>query len=206
MTNTRADTPASDTFKQLAATQPTSGFGEVFQYNNLMAAAAGYVGGHVAHPDRELGAAFDAAMTERVFKPLGMSRTTFDSQAAQAGNHASPHGDSILTQKPAVATMDLNYTVYPYRPAGGAWSSAHDMILYVNDELSEGRLPNGKRLVSAANLLERRKPNVPDGEDSFYGMGLSGNTRWGVPIFNHGGSMGGYKTDIVFIPAAGWAP
>ncbi len=203
LANTRADTPASDTFRQLSATEPTSGFGEVFQYNNLMAAAAGYVGGHIAYPGREVGAAFDAAITDRIFKPLGMTSTIFDSKLAQTRNHASPHGDSLVTQQPAVATMDLNYTIYPFRPAGGAWSSAHDMIRYVGNELAEGRLPNGKRLVSAANLLVRRKPNVPDGEDSFYGMGLSGNTRWGVPIYNHGGSMGGYKTDIVFIPAAG---
>lgn len=200
--NTRAETPASDTFKQLAATQPTSNFGEVFQYNNLMAAAAGYVGGRLVYPQREVGDAFDAAMRQRIFAPLGMTRTTFDSRAAQQTNHASPHGDSILTQAPAVATMELNYTIFPFRPAGGAWSSAHDMIRYVDNELAEGKLPNGKQLVSPTNLLERRKANVPDGEDGFYGMGLSGNTRWGVPIFNHGGSMGGFKTDIVFIPSA----
>ena len=32
----------------LATMQPTSEFGELFQYSNLMAAAAGFVGGHVA--------------------------------------------------------------------------------------------------------------------------------------------------------------
>jgi len=203
LVNTRPDTPASTTFTHLAATQPTSGFGEIFQYNNLMAAAAGYVGGHIADPNMEVGAAFDAAMQKRIFTPLGMTRTTFDSTAAQRTNHASPHGDSPMTLQPATATMELNYTAYPSRPAGGAWSSAHDMIRYVENELSEGVLPGGRRLVSSANLLERRKANVPDGEDSFYGMGLSGNTRWGVPIFNHGGSLAGYKTDIVFIPSAG---
>ena len=41
---------AKDTFAQLAATEPTSGFGEVFQYNNLMASAAGYVGGYLTDP------------------------------------------------------------------------------------------------------------------------------------------------------------
>ena len=40
---TTPETPASETFRQLAATEPTSGFGEVFQYNNLMASAAGYI-------------------------------------------------------------------------------------------------------------------------------------------------------------------
>jgi len=38
--------------------QPTSKFGEVFQYSNLMAAAAEYIGAHLTYPNRELGAAY----------------------------------------------------------------------------------------------------------------------------------------------------
>ncbi|MFY0576909.1 serine hydrolase domain-containing protein [Cystobacter fuscus] len=57
-------TPASS-MKLLGTMQPTSKFGEVFQYSNLMAAAAGFVGGRLLYPDRELGAAYDAAMDSR---------------------------------------------------------------------------------------------------------------------------------------------
>jgi hypothetical protein len=49
-------------FSLLAHSQPTSKFGEVFQYSNMMAAGAGYVGAHIAYPDLELGAAYDKAM------------------------------------------------------------------------------------------------------------------------------------------------
>lgn len=200
--NTPPGTPASATFTQLAATEPTSGFGEVFQYNNLMASAAGYIGGYLVHPDLELGAAFDAAMQDRIFTPLGMTETTFDSARAQRMNHARPHGDG-LSDKPQVATMDLNYAIWPYRPAGGAWSSAHDMILYVENELRQGALPEGGRIVSAENLLARRTASVPTGEDAFYGMGLQTTQTWGVPVVHHGGSMGGYKSDIMLLPEAG---
>ncbi len=199
---TRRDTPANATFEQLAATEPTSGFGEVYQYNNLMAAAAGYVGAHLLHPDLELGAAYDAAMQEQIFTPLGMNETTFDMSRALAADHASPHADDV-DGKPAVAGMDFNYAVVPYRPAGGAWSSAHDMIRYVRDEWSQGLLPDGTRLVSARNLLQRRVPNVPTGEDETYGMGLEENTHWGVTVIHHGGSMAGYKSDWVLVPDAG---
>ena len=41
----------------LGTMQPTSKFGELFQYSNPMAAAAGFIGGHVAFPELELGAA-----------------------------------------------------------------------------------------------------------------------------------------------------
>ncbi len=199
--NTPRSTPATTTFDQLAATEPTSGFGEVFQYNNLMATAAGYIGGHVVNPNMELGAAYNAAMQSMIFDPLDMHETTFDYARALGGDHASPHADDI-DGKPRVASMDLNYTIVPYRPAGGAWSSPHDMIKYVQDELALGKLPNGKPFVSEKNLLERRKPNVPVGEDAFYGMGLETDKTWGVEVVHHGGSLGGFKSDWIAIPDA----
>lgn len=58
-------------FNLLSTMQPTSKFGEVFQYSNLMAAAAGYVGGHLASPDMELGPAYDKAMQTRILILLG---------------------------------------------------------------------------------------------------------------------------------------
>jgi CubicO group peptidase (beta-lactamase class C family) len=199
--NTRRDTPATTTFAQLAATEPTSGFGEVFQYNNLMATAAGYIGAHLLYPDRDLGDAYDTAMQARIFEPLGMHETTFDMARALGADHASPHGDD-LNGHPALANMDFNYAVEPYRPAGGAWSSSHDLIKYVQNEITEGKLPNGTRLVSAKNLLMRRKANVPTGEDGYYGMGLEGDTAYGVLVVHHGGSMAGFKSDIMLVPGA----
>jgi CubicO group peptidase (beta-lactamase class C family) len=194
-------TPASDTFKQLAATEPTSGFGEVFQYNNLMASAAGYIGAHVYYPKMELGAAYDKAMQEKIFKPLGMTDTVLDIDVMLRRDHASPHAYTI-DGTTALGPIDGNYTFQPFRPAGGAWSSAHDMIRYVDNELRQGLLPDGRRLVSAENLLMRRKPNVPTGEHSAYGMGLQTDSTWGVEVVHHGGSLFGYKSDIVFVPEA----
>ncbi len=198
---TTAATPASDTFSLLAQTQPTSKFGEVFQYNNLMAAAAGYIGAHLVHPGQELGTAYDAAMQQQIFGPLGMTETTFDMQRALAGDHASPHADDI-DGVPHAGSNAFNTVIEPFRPAGGAWSSAHDMIKYVQDELTEGQLPDGTRLVSAKNLLQRRVPGVPAGEDASYGMGQMIDTHWGVSVIHHGGSVAGYKSDFLAIPSA----
>ena len=38
----------------LGKMQPTSGFGEVFQYSNVMASGAGYVAGYLYKPGMEL--------------------------------------------------------------------------------------------------------------------------------------------------------
>ncbi len=195
-------TPPEDTFVQLAALQPTSGFGDIFQYNNYMAAAAGFVAGHLAYPSLELGAAYDRAMTEDIFRPLGMFDTTFDTDAALAGDHADPHADDIDGHA-SRASMDINRLAAVDRPGGGAWSSAHDMLLYVNNELTAGRSPDENHPVSAENLLARRIPGVQRGENDFYGMGLIIDRHWGVPVIHHGGSLIGFKSDFVVLPEAG---
>jgi CubicO group peptidase (beta-lactamase class C family) len=200
--NAGTATQAKRTFTTLAAMQPTSKFGETFQYSNLMASAAGYIAAHILHPDEEFGAAYDQSMQERIFAPLGMTETTFSFDDALDSNYATPHGDDI-NGHPKVARMDLNFTITSARPAGGAWSTAHDMIKYVRNELDEGKLPNGKQLVSPANLLIRRAHGVPIGENQYYGMGLETDDRWGVTAVHHGGSLAGYKSDIIAIPSAG---
>lgn len=195
---------AADTFRQLAATEPTSGFGEVFQYNNLMASAAGYIGGHLYYPSMNLDAALSKAMTDKVWAPLGMTRTTLDFDKATKGDWARPHGDSIdgVPQPILEQGMRLNYAFTRYGAAGGAWSTANDMIRYVRFELNEGKLDDGRQYVSAKNLLQRRVANVPVGEDRVYGMGLQVDRDYGIDVVHHGGSLAGYKTDIVIIPGA----
>jgi CubicO group peptidase (beta-lactamase class C family) len=196
------DVAASDTFRQLSETMPTSKFGELFQYSNLMAAAAGYVGGHLAYPDLELGAAYDKAMQTRIFDPLHMPDTTFDFTVGESGDWARPHGFSIdgrMTEMPNT----FNHLISPYRPAGGAWSTASDMAHYVQLEITKGIGPDGKRVVSEANLLERRKPTVPTGENAFYGMGLFTQVVAGVTVVTHGGTLQGYHSDWWALPDSG---
>jgi CubicO group peptidase (beta-lactamase class C family) len=190
---------AEGALKTLATVQPTTKFGELFQYSNGLAAAAGFAGGHVAFPDVELGAAYDQAMQTRVFGPLGMTATTFDFARALAANHAASHAPDV-DGKPAHAVMDLNYAVIPVRPAGGAWSSVRDMLKYVQMELDEGALPDGQRYIAKDTLLARRTPQVSIGQDTTYGMGLMVDTKYGIPVVHHGGDLIGYHSDMIWLP------
>ncbi|HEX4388608.1 MAG TPA: serine hydrolase domain-containing protein [Steroidobacteraceae bacterium] len=184
---------------RLADMQPTSKFGEVFQYSNLMAGAAGFIGGTTAFPNVELGHAYDEAMQRRIFTPLGMTRTTFDYPQAMQGDWARPH-DIDIDGHLVRGDMTLNYTIIPLRPAGAAWTSPHDLSRYVMMELAKGKLADGSRLVSEQNLLERRKPNVAVSDGVEYGMGLIIDKRWGVTVVHHGGDLEGYHSDMLWLP------
>jgi len=191
-------TPGSS-LSLLGTMQPTSKFGELFQYSNLMATAAGYTGAYVLYPQMELGAAYDRAMQSYVFDPLQMSATTFEFKRALSGNHATAHSPDV-DGKPAKALTAINDAVIPLRPAGGAWSSVHDMLKYVSMELAEGNLPDGKTYISKEPLLERRVPQVYIGKDISYGMGLMVDTTYGVPVVHHGGDLVGYHSDMMWLP------
>jgi CubicO group peptidase (beta-lactamase class C family) len=188
----------------LGTMQPTSKFGEVFQYSNLMAAAAGYISGHIAYPNLELGAAYDKAMQTMIFNPLQMNVTTFDYAKALAGDHSSPHGNDV-DGKTAVASMAFNYAVVPARPAGAVWTSTADFMKYVQLQAGRGKLPDGKQLVSAENVLMREKPQVMLGEDSWYGMGVIVDKTYGVPVVSHGGDLPGFHSDWYLLPDSGIA-
>jgi CubicO group peptidase (beta-lactamase class C family) len=183
----------------LATMQPTSGFGELFQYSNTMASAAGYLGGHLVYPDKDLGAAYDATMQRLVFDPLGMRDTTQDFDAGERGNAAVPHAPDI-DNRIVLALASVNRSAVPMRPAAGVWSTTDDMLKYVALELAGGRLPNGQQLLSRDVLLARRAPQVAVSDGVTYGMGLEVDTVYGTPVVHHGGDMIGFHSDMMWLP------
>jgi hypothetical protein len=78
-----------------------------------------------------------------------------------------------------------------------------DVLKYVQMELAEGKLPNGKPYIQRDTLLARRAPQIPIGKDTTYGMGLTVHTRYGVTVVNHGGDMIGYHSDMMWLPEHG---
>lgn len=191
-------TPAT-VMATLGTMQPTSGFGELFQYSNSMAAAAGFIGGQVAHPGSELGAGYDQAMQALVFDPLGMRDSTFDFAKAQTGDYAAPHGYDI-GHVVRVLGMELNDTTLPSRPDGAAWSTVNDLLKYVQMEIDRGRLPDGSRYIGEAALLQRREPQVAVGPDKDYAMALMVDRSDGVTVIDHGGDLFGYHSNMMWWP------
>jgi CubicO group peptidase (beta-lactamase class C family) len=175
----------------------------MYQYSDLLVAAAGFIGGHVAYPELELGAAYDKAMQTRVLAPLGMTATTLDHRLAlRRPNRAAAHTPD-RHGKQALSKMELNDVIIAQRPAGGAWSNVRDMLKYVQMELANGSLPDGKRYVAAEPLLARRAPQVSMDEHTSYALGLVVERRYGVQLVYHGGDAVGYHSGMVWFPEHG---
>jgi hypothetical protein len=49
-------------------------------------------------------------------------------------------------------------------------------------------------------LLERRAKQVTIGNNTTYGMGLMVDTTYGVPVVQHGGSLIGYRSNMLWLP------
>lgn len=194
-------TPAA-VMRSLATMRPTAPLGAQYQYSNPMAAAAGYVGGHAAYPGREFGAAYDAAMQAHVFDPLAMRATTFDFARAKRGPLAMPHSHASDGRTVAL-DPDINLNSFAMRPDGGAWSNVNDLLRYVQMELADGLLPDGRRYIAAAPLLARRAPQVARGAGQAYGMGLKLDRTTGALIVHVGGTMPGYVSDMMWLPEHG---
>jgi CubicO group peptidase (beta-lactamase class C family) len=192
-----------DVLKELSRMSPSTGLRETFQYQNHMVAAGGFVSGHAFSPGLQIGQAYDAAMSERVFKPLGMASTTLDfDTAVKAENHATPHSVDLEGAHRAVPMERERFTVY-IRPSGGVWSNVRDMSRYVITELQNGVTPEGVRIVSEANLLYRRQPQVKINADASYGLGWVVARTKGLQVIEHGGGTMGFATNLTFYPEKG---
>jgi CubicO group peptidase (beta-lactamase class C family) len=179
---------------------PSTGFGETFQYSNLMVAAGGYIAASAAAPGKALDAAYDAVMQREVIGPLGMKSTTFDMKAAQLGDFAMPHGQQLTTEM-AYQQIPLHTedAVVAVKPAGGAWSTVRDLARYVSLELGKGKL-GGKQLLSTEVMKHRSTKQVKISDTDAYGLGLFVSEDNGVLTIGHGGNTIGFTSDLFFLP------
>ncbi len=147
----------------LATMQPTSRFGEVFQYSNLMAGAAGYVAASLVNPKQEFGAAYDAAMQSEVFAPLGMTHTTFDFAAAHGRQLRRParrgRGRARPLPRSAWTATTRSCRSGPRAACGPACATCRNTSRW---SWRWAGCPTARQLVSRENLLERRRPQVQD--------------------------------------------
>jgi CubicO group peptidase (beta-lactamase class C family) len=177
--------------------QPTTGFGETFQYSNYLVAVGGYAAARSFRRQSSLKDAYEQAMQELVFEPLGMKMTTLDEGGGEGS--ASPHsidfGGNIALLDPAFERF-----VSAVAPSGAAWSTAIDMAQYLLLELNRGKLPNGEQFLPEEALQARWSGGIKINNKMSYGLGLLRSEEDGLDVIGHGGNTLGFSSDLFFLP------
>lgn len=176
--------------------QPTTGFGETFQYSNQLVALGGFAAAKTVAPECDLAQAYRIAMDEQVFAPLGMDRTTLE---FPEDDRALPHSPDMKGETQPIE-MQIEAFAKTVAPAGAVWSTARDMARYVQMELAGGLDTKGKRYIGGNLLRQRREPQIQIGRDSSYGLGLILARESGLELITHGGNTFGFTADMWFMP------
>jgi CubicO group peptidase (beta-lactamase class C family) len=184
-----------------------------FLYNNVLAAAGGYVGPLALRtPPEALYQTYARLMRERVFGPSGMATAAIGADPRPlTDDYATPYTRNLLGGNAALPFNSIDGLA----PAGAGMLSATDMAHYLIVQLNRGIAADGRRIVSAANLQQLWEPHVdipyqtdvqPDTVAFGYGLGWqSERFRDGRRLLSHGGSIEGSDTVIGVLPDEGIA-
>lgn len=141
------------------------------------------------------GTAFERFLAERLFQPLAMTDTTFWPSAEQITRLAKSYKASADKHKLEETVIDqLHYPLddrkerFPM-PAGGLFSTAHDIARFYQMLLNGGQL-EGRRYLSESAVKALTNRETPDNVQESYGFGL----QVGPGSFGHGGA---YSTNTV---------
>jgi CubicO group peptidase (beta-lactamase class C family) len=172
-----------------------------FGYQNIMYIAAGEVAESVG------GVTWDALIAERIFTPLGMSRSSTSVEAMLAAGNVA-----VLHTRRDGRVQPIPWKNFDNLGAAGAVNStAWDMAQWIRLVLGEGAV-GGRRLLPAAILTETQRPQISFQADSAterlfpeitarsYGLGWSVQEFRGRRMIAHDGSLDGVRAQIALIP------
>ena len=142
------------------------------------------------------------AMTELLFKPVGMERTTLRPFMAITYPFATGH----VVQAGKATIIRPMFNNVAMWPAGSIFSNAKDLSRWVIALMNEGKV-DGRQLLSMSlvSQLAGHHVAVPGESDSFYGYGLTVFKYKGLEFVGHGGFSRGYGSMIQMAPSRKFA-
>jgi CubicO group peptidase (beta-lactamase class C family) len=187
-------------YQRLRYLEPSTTFRNRYQYQNLMFMTAGYLA------EQLTGRSWDDLIRERIFTPLGMSRSnTSVTESPRSDDFAYPYAwrDSALVRIP-FRNIDA------IGPAGSINSSVEEMLKYIQLRIDQGAV-GGKQVVSRRFEQQAQSPQMVSaggggGQDSeelglgTYGLGLSVSTYRGRRTVAHGGGIDGFISAMTWLP------
>jgi CubicO group peptidase (beta-lactamase class C family) len=201
----RAPWSQEEMIRKTGRLKPSRSFRSAFQYQSVLFSAAGQAGAAAA------GRSWRDLVHERIFAPLGMKNTAVTSaELAGLKDRASPHRRDATGKVVPMPWYDFREP----NPAGSVCSCARDLASWLRLQLNEGEF-QGKRLVSAENLLETRTPQFaiavrgPVREMNPFTLQMSYGLGWVIQDYRgqlmhvHGGAIDGFRAQLTLLPEAG---
>ncbi len=186
------DVPAKEILNRMRLVKPSYSLRASFIYQNVFYVAAGQV------IEKVSGKPWEVFIQERIFTPLGMTRTAPKRKYIKDNNQVKPHDEVEKRIKAIGYTKDDEVG-----PAGSVWSSIDDMSKWMACMLDSSKYSGG-RLLKAATWAEMFKPAVLVPANEFYptmkiikpnwttyGFGWFQHDYKGKKINYHTGSLSG---------------
>lgn len=183
--------------------RPGWSFRSRYGYQNIMFIAAGQIIPSMTS------CSWDDFISERLFGPLGMSRTSTSVKALVGlDDVATPHAKIDEMMQPIRWPNFDNVG-----PAGSVNSCVQDMAQWVRLNLSAGVF-NGKRIVGAEVVKEMQTPQTvirldsldevlrPSNHFAAYGFGWTLRDYLGRKLVQHDGALDGMRARVVLVPEA----
>lgn len=166
--------------------------GKIISYSNPGYWLAGFVVESISKKP------FADQMSESIFKPLGMTSTTFRPTVAMTYPLAQGHNALGKSTPTVVRPFADNAASWP---AGSMFSNVLDLSRFIIAFMNSGKL-EGKQVLAPQVIAKLSTPQVsiPSQPDAKYGYGLMISNYRGVRVVEHGGSRSGYGSVIKMAP------
>ncbi len=164
--------------------------GKIISYANPGYWVAGYL------VEVLTGKPYADAMEQRVFRPLGMARTTL--RPTMAMTYPLAQGHESVEGKPRIVRPAADNS--SGWPAGSIFSNTADLSRFVIAFMNGGRI-DGRQVLDprVIALLSAPHAAIP-GSTQSYGYGLEIGEWRGVHLVHHSGSRAGYGSEIRMAP------
>ncbi len=193
-----SDLTSAEVMEKLGKVKPMYSFRSKWGYCNAAFMTAGEIIPKVT------GKTWAQFITERIFTPLGMTRSlALSKDIYAASNKATAHSivEGEIKKVPYGKLDNLS-------PAGSISSSANDMSKWVTMQLATGKM-NGKEIFDAGVIRETRVPASILGNGGhpynrahfyLYGLGWFLQEYSGRKLVEHTGGVNGFVTGVTLVP------
>jgi CubicO group peptidase (beta-lactamase class C family) len=200
----KSDFTRKELFERLKYLEPSQPMREIFLYNNMMYAGAGYI------IELQSGKTWEEFVRDRIFKPLDMNSTVYTiADLKKQPDHGVPYTEKRDTSE--IYEIPYYEETVGVAPAGAIISNIQDMSHWLIALMNDGKY-GGKQVLPADALKATLAPAIalPNamGEargywellNSVYGMGRFTASYRGHQIAYHGGDINGFHSQISLMP------